>query len=234
MRSSSMTRRDLREIEEEFKTHRDEGRWVVVFLVVDPSYRRVSEMAMPRHLGPAHLILQADFVVHNSVLVKNRFAQNGLRWPGLDKFIADWVPGTDRRGFHCVRFSVPPTFRYPEAQREPRTPPKPLNSVCSIDPPTHDDWREGQEVEAIRIVHRWKLSKIDVEELKEGENPIYGRLVDEFRVVGDRSVRQQERGEIGKWLRGLPYKEGSVQRQLLQHLAAMIEDGDHVSKGGEK
>lgn len=97
-----------------------------------------------------------------------------------------------------------------------------------------DDWREGQEVEAIRIVKTWKLSKRDAEELKEGENPIYPWQADKFRVVGDRSVRQQERGEIGKWLRGLPCKEGSVHRQLLQHLAAMIEDGDHVSKGGEE
>tara|TARA_B100000902_G_scaffold346433_1_gene353113 strand:+ start:798 stop:1106 length:309 start_codon:yes stop_codon:yes gene_type:complete len=94
-------------------------------------------------------------------------------------------------------------------------------------------WREGQEVEAIRIVKKWRLSKRDAEEMNEGENPLYPWQVDRFNVAGDLSVRQQERAAIGKWLRDLAANASEVTRLVLSHVAATIEDGDHADKVGE-
>ncbi len=78
-----------------------------------------------------------------------------------------------------------------------------------------DDWREGQKVEALRVVKTWKLSAREAEEMNAGENPLYPWRVDRFCAVVDRppAVRQQERD--------------------LKHLAAMIEDGDHADKADE-
>ena len=45
-----------------------------------------------------------------------------------------------------------------------------------------NNWKEGQEVEAICIVKKWKLSKRDAEELNEGVNPLYPWKVDRFVV----------------------------------------------------
>ncbi len=96
-----------------------------------------------------------------------------------------------------------------------------------------DDWREGQEVEAIRIVKKWRLSKREAEEMNEGENPLYPWQIDRFVAV-DLSVRQQERDSIGKWLRGLSHEAVADSiSSLLTHLAAMVEDGDHANKAGE-
>jgi hypothetical protein len=93
MRSSSMTRQDLREVEAEFKAYRDEGKTIAVFLVEDPGYRPAS----PMHFGPAQIINQADFVVYNNVLIKNRFGEDDLPWRG------ETVP----TGMAVARFGVP-------------------------------------------------------------------------------------------------------------------------------
>lgn len=95
-----------------------------------------------------------------------------------------------------------------------------------------DCWKEGQEVEAIRIIKKWRLSKRDAEEMNEGENPLYPWQVDRFRAADSRSVRQQERDEIVTWLRGLVSGErGTVSsegaRLMLSHIASAIENEEY-------
>ena len=105
MRSSSMTSSDLRNLEEEFRGWSLKGRFIVAFLNEDPDY----EPTQPMHFGPAQIINQADFVVYNKVLIKNRFGPHGKSWEGLDKLLESLTPGMEKASacFQIVRFGVP-------------------------------------------------------------------------------------------------------------------------------